>query len=104
MKKPAVSHNASNQLYGVFHDARKGRTSAQYTDEERETRKKKPAGTVPPKDVSTHRDVGHLHGHKAEALGLEALDDLADDAALYAIRLDHNECSLILITHFGAWY
>jgi hypothetical protein len=40
------------------------------------------------------RGLHELEGHKLEALLLEALDDLRDDPALDAVRLDHDEGAL----------
>ena len=40
--------------------------------------------------------LGELHGNELEALGLEALDDLTDEASLDTIRLDHDVGSLSL--------
>lgn len=41
----------------------------------------------------------HLHGHQLEALLLEALDNLADQTALHAVRLDHDEGALLILRH-----
>jgi hypothetical protein len=45
------------------------------------------------------RGLHELEGHKLEALLLEALDDLRDDPALDAVRLDHDEGALA-VCHF----
>ena len=42
------------------------------------------------------RGLHELHGHQLEALLLEPLDDVADDAALHAVRLDHDEGPLVV--------
>ena len=45
----------------------------------------------PCREQRAHRDLRHLQGHQAEALLLKALDHLADDAPLNAVRLDLQE-------------
>merc|ERR1719336_3244683 len=46
------------------------------------------------------RSLHELHGHELEALVLKPLDDLAADAAMDGVRLDHDEGSLIVAGHF----
>ena len=41
-----------------------------------------------------------LHGHEPEALLLEPLDDVAHEAALHAVGLDHDEGALV-VAHLG---
>ena len=41
----------------------------------------------------------HLHAAEEETLGLEALDDLADETALDAVGLDHD----VSLLHFCWW-
>ena len=41
-----------------------------------------------------HVDMDHLHTHELEAAALEAVDDLAHDAALDRVRLEEHEGSL----------
>lgn len=45
----------------------------------------------------THRH--HLHADELEALRLEPLDDVSDDAPLHAIGLDGDESALYLGIH-----
>ena len=45
--------------------------------------------------------VQHLQPHQFEALLLEALDDVTDQAPLHAVRLDGNECALRVVGHFS---
>ena len=41
-----------------------------------------------------------LHGHQLESFVLEPLDDLPDNAAVDAVRLDHDEGALsVLVSH-----
>ena len=43
-----------------------------------------------------------LHGDELESLLLEPLDDVAAEAALHAVRLDHDEGALsVLVSHCG---
>ena len=42
-----------------------------------------------------------LHGHQLKPFLLEPLDDLANEAAMNTIRLDHDEGSLVVCRHFG---
>ena len=43
-----------------------------------------------------------LHGHELESFVLKPLDDLPDNSAVDAIRLDHDEGALsILVSHCG---
>lgn len=42
-----------------------------------------------------------FHGHQLESLPLKPLDDLANEAAMHAIRLDHDEGSLSVCSHCG---
>ena len=47
-----------------------------------------------------HGCLHHLHGHQLETLLLKARNDLANKAALDAVRLDHDEGAL-LVAHLG---
>jgi hypothetical protein len=38
-------------------------------------------------------DVDEFHGHDFEAATLETMDNLANQAALHAIGLDHDKCA-----------
>ena len=43
-----------------------------------------------------------LHGDELESFVLEPLDDLAADAAMDGVRLDHDEGSLGIAGHFSS--
>lgn len=43
-----------------------------------------------------------LHRDQLEAFRLETLDDLADESALDAIGLDHDEGALLVSRHFAS--
>lgn len=45
---------------------------------------------------------GELQGDQLEALGLETLDDLADQSTLDSVRLDHDEGAFLVGRHFLA--
>jgi hypothetical protein len=47
--------------------------------------------------------VDELHGDELVSLLLEALDDLADEAALHAVGLDGDEAALVLGTGHSLW-
>ena len=46
------------------------------------------------------RSLHELHGDEFESLVLKPLDDLAADAAMDSVRLDHDEGSLGIAGHF----
>ena len=43
-----------------------------------------------------HSYLHELHGDELESLLLEPLDDVAAEAALHAVRLDHDEGALVV--------
>ena len=44
-----------------------------------------------------------LHGDELESFVLEPLDDLPDNAAVDAVRLDHDEGALSVLVSHGSW-
>ena len=49
-----------------------------------------------------HSYLHELHGDELESLLLEPLDDVAAEAALHAVGLDHDEGALV-VAHLKKW-